>query len=391
MERDFFKKKTKVVRLAGFLCIFILSACSSFAQTRIPNTNNYYWEEMTGSLGDPVQVTNAGDNSRRLFIVRQRGDIKIFRDGEIQDGQFLDIKMLVSTGREQGLLSLAFHPNYEENGHIFVNYTDLEGNTVVARYQVSENPDRVDHESEEMILQVFQDTEFHNGGQLEFGPDGYLYIGLGDGGPNNDPNGKAQALDHLLGTILRIDVDRNFPYAIPEDNPFASGGGQPEIFAYGLRNPWRFSFDPESGDIYIADVGQFAWEEVNFLPAEALKGANFGWNYFEGNHEYADGMPEDLALVFPIEEYKHDEGRCAITGGFVYHGELLPKWQGVYVYGDWCSGEIFGLYKESSNQWASRLLYEMDMRITSFGLDEKGELYVVGTRLGGGLFKLVRK
>jgi glucose/arabinose dehydrogenase len=210
---------------------------------------------------------------------------------------------------------------------------------------------------------------------VTFGPDGYLYLGLGDGGSGGDPHGNGQSLSSLLGKILRIDVDHGDPYAIPGDNPYTEGRGQPEIWAYGLRNPWRFSFDHLTGDLYIGDVGQNLWEEIDFLPAGSLGGANFGWNFFEGTHTYQATVPEGLSVVAPIFEYSHDMG-CSVTGGVVYRGALLPEWQGVYLYGDYCTGRVWGARRIAQGDWLNALLFEGIGQITSFGEDEAGEVYL---------------
>ncbi len=345
----------------------------------------YTWNLVADSFKRPLLVTNAGDSSGRLFVVEQEGKIWVIESGNTVANAFLDISAKVgSQGNEQGLLGLAFDPDYENSGNFYVNYTDLNGDTVIARFHISGDPNRADASSEETLLQVDQPYPNHNGGNLVFGPDGYLYAGLGDGGSGGDPHGNGQSLDTLLGKILRIDVKSGSPYSIPSDNPFASGGGLPEIWAYGLRNPWRFSFDSATGDLYIADVGQDAWEEVDFLQNGTAGGSNFGWNLFEGNHPYQGTPPDGATFVTPVAEYPHG-GRCSITGGYVYRGAALPAWQGVYFYGDYCSGEIFGLLQHPDGSWESQLLYNLDINITSFGLDESGELYVVDRN--GGIYE----
>lgn len=299
---------------------------------------------------------------------------------------FLDIREQVgSQGNEQGLLGLVFHPDYENNGFFYVNYTDVNGDTVISRFQVSADPNRAEAASEKFLVQVDQPYPNHNGGHLEFGPDGYLYAGLGDGGSGGDPQGNGQSLETLLGKVLRIDVNSGDPYGIPGDNPFANGGGLAEIWTVGLRNPWRFSFDRATGDLYIADVGQGEWEEVNFLPGGIAGGSNFGWNYFEGTHTYEGEPPVGVNFIAPVTEYQHG-ARCSVTGGYVYRGAALPAWQGVYFYGDYCSGEVLGLLQHADGTWESQLLYSLDVNITSFGLDENGELYVVGR--SGGIYQL---
>ena len=225
----------------------------------------------------PLYVTHADDGSGRLFIVEQGGQVWILDSGSVLPNPFLDISSKISSGSERGLLGLGFHPNYDTNGYFFVNYTDLGGDTVVARYTVSSDPNEADRNSEVIILQQPQPFSNHNGGHLAFGPDGYLYIGLGDGGSGGDPQGNGQNPNNLLGALLRLDVDNGLPYSIPPDNPFVGGGGSPEVWAYGLRNPWRFSFDRLTGDLYSGDVGQNQWEEIDFQEASSPGGANYGW------------------------------------------------------------------------------------------------------------------
>jgi glucose/arabinose dehydrogenase len=271
---------------------------------------------------------------------------------------------------------LAFHPGYSENGYFYVNYTDTNGDTSISRFQVSpENPDVADGGSEKRLLFVAQPYRNHNGGAVVFGPDGYLYLGLGDGGSGGDPEGNGQSTQTLLGKILRIDVDAGDPYAILPDNPFASGGGLPEIWSYGLRNPWRIAFDRANGDLFIADVGQNAYEEVNFLPSGSSPGANFGWDYREAAHPFEGQPPDGLTLIDPVAEYSHGSG-CSVTGGAVYRGASLPDWTGVYLYGDYCSGMVWGLRHSPDGSWQQGLLFETGVNITSFGEDQSGELYL---------------
>lgn len=331
-------------------------------------------------------MVDAGDGSSRLFIVEQAGVIRIFQNGELLAQPFLDIRQRVgSRGNEQGLLGLAFHPAYAENGFFYVNYTDQNGDTVIARFSVTpEDMNRANAQSEKLLLKVDQPYANHNGGAVVFGPDGYLYLGLGDGGSGGDPQGNAQSLRTHLGKILRLDVDGGDPYAIPAGN--MTGEALPEIWAYGLRNPWRFSFDRHNGDLYIADVGQNAWEEVNFLAAGSPAGANFGWDYREGLHPYEGQAPASLSLIEPVAEYDHFQG-CSVTGGYVYRGERLPAWNGVYLYGDYCSGLIWGLLRDQDGVWQTRILFETDANISSFGEDAQGELYLVD--LQGGVYQLI--
>ena len=354
----------------------------------LPVASNYRWEPVVSELENPIGFENAGDGSGRLFIVEQAGLILIWKDGALLDQPFLDIRDRVgSNSSEQGLLGLAFHPRYTENGYFFVNYTDKNGDTHIARFSVSaQEPDRADPASEEQLIFQPQPYPNHNGGSVVFGPDGYLYLGLGDGGSGGDPQGNGQSTQTLLGKILRIDVDAGDPYAIPPDNPFVGGGGLPEIYAYGLRNPWRFSFDRLTGDMYIADVGQNKWEEIDFLPAGGPPGANFGWNLREGLHRF-EGVSLGNDFIDPVAEYDHSLG-CSVTGGFVYRGASLPEWQGVYLYGDYCSGRVWGLLHNPDGSWQNALLFETGSNISSFGLDQSGELYLVD--YGGNVYHLAK-
>jgi glucose/arabinose dehydrogenase len=349
-------------------------------------------ELLADGFASPTHVTAAGDGSGRLFVVEQFGQIMVLRDGAPLDEPFLDIGPLVgSRGNEQGLLSIAFHPAFAENGRFFVNYTNRDGDTVVARYTVSaDNPDRADHESAAVLLTIDQPAPNHNGGLLKFGPDGYLYIGMGDGGAAGDPWGNGQSLDTLLGKLLRIDVDAGEPYAIPADNPFVGrDGARPEIWAYGLRNPWRFSFDRASGDLFIADVGQNAQEEVHVQPAASAGGENYGWDIMEGDACYDAGSCDREGLQLPVAVYPHsgDAGGCSITGGYVYRGAAFPALAGTYLYADFCSGNLWTL-RPQGEAWQSDLVTTLDIRISSFGEDEAGELYLAD-RGGGGIYRLV--
>ncbi|KAA3642970.1 MAG: glucose dehydrogenase [Chloroflexi bacterium] len=349
-----------------------------------PDPDAYTWELVTDNFERPLDLQSPADGTGRLFVVEQPGRIWILENGQKSGTPFLDITERVNDGsNEQGLLGLAFHPRFAENGFFFVNYSDARGDTVIARYRVSADPNLADPGTETRLLQVRQPYANHNGGGLAFGPDGYLYIGLGDGGLANDPDGNAQSLDTLLGKLLRLDVDNGEPYAIPTDNPFGD-----EIWAYGLRNPWRFSFDRLTGDLYIGDVGQNAWEEIDFLPADSAPGANFGWDLKEASTIFEGPIPDGLTLIDPVAEYTREDG-CSVTGGYVYRGATLDAWQGVYVYGDFCSGKVWGLLQQADGSWHNELLYELDINISSFGLDPAGELYITG--LGGQVLKLVER
>ena len=359
--------------------------------TGFPDPSKYAWVPVVTGLNLPVDVENAGDGSGRLFLVEKQGRILILQNGLLLSTPFLDIQTQVdSRGTEQGLLGLAFHPNYLQQGTFFVNYIDLNGNTVVARFHVSSSdPNRADPGSEVDILRVHQPYPNHNGGGLTFGPDGTLYIGLGDGGSERDPNRIGQSLQTLLGKMLRINVDAGAAYGIPPDNPFAAGGGRPEIWAYGLRNPWRFSFDRLTGDLYIADVGQDAWEEVDFVQAGTPGGLNFGWSYYEGLHPYQDQPPLNTAFAWPVAEYSHADG-CAVTGGYVYRGASLPEWRGIYLFGDYCSGTVWGLIHTAGQPFQMKTLFETGAMITTFGLDESGEIYLVDYG-SGTLLRLMKR
>ncbi|MFQ3662399.1 MAG: PQQ-dependent sugar dehydrogenase [Chloroflexaceae bacterium] len=342
-------------------------------------------------LRRPTHVTSAGDGSGRLFVVEQAGQVRIVRNGRLLPQPFLDIASLVgSRGNEQGLLSIAFHPRFADNGAFFVNYTSRDGATVVARYRVAAtNPDQADPRSAAVLLTIEQPAANHNGGLVKFGPDGYLYIGTGDGGAAGDPWNNGQRLDTLLGKLLRIDVDGAAPYAIPPDNPMLKrAGARPEIWAYGLRNPWRFSFDRSTGDLFIADVGQNAWEEVHFQPGGSSGGANYGWKIMEGQECFRASTCDQSGLELPIAVYGHASpaGGCSITGGYVYRGAAFPQLVGVYLYADYCSGNLWGL-RAGPTGWTGGLLDVLKIRPSSFGEDEAGELYL--TDHGGGLYRLV--
>ncbi len=367
-----------------------LSATAVY-QSNFPDTAGYSWTRITSGLELPVDIQSAGDGSGRLFIVEKRGRILIFQNGSLLGSPFLDIQDKVdSQNIEEGLLGLAFHPHYTSSGLFYVNYVDLNGNTVIASFHVStNNPNRADPASEVDLLHVNQPYSNHKGGGLAFGPDGYLYIGLGDGGSEGDPLRNGQNLQTLLGKMLRINVDAGVPFAIPSDNPFARAGGSPEIWAFGLRNPWRFSFDRLTGGLYIGDVGQDTWEEIDFVPSGAPGGLNFGWSNYEGNHPYHDQPPASTSFTFPVAEYSHANG-CAVTGGYVYRGVALPAWQGVYVYGDYCSGIVWGLIHSGPDSWQTKILFHTGAAITTFGEDDAGELYLSDYNTGS-ILQLVRK
>jgi glucose/arabinose dehydrogenase len=348
-----------------------------------PDSSQAVLTEIASGFDRPLFVTNAGDD--RLFILEQSGLIKIWQGGALLPTPFLDVSQLISTDvfgggyTERGLLGLAFHPNYAQNRQFYINYTNRSNNgTVVARYLTSpDDPNVALPASAETIFTHSQPFANHNGGHLEFGPDGYLYISMGDGGSGGDPMENGQNPATVLGAILRIDVDSASPYAIPADNPAATVNPDlaPEIWAWGLRNVWRFSFDSATGDLYIADVGQNAWEEVNFEPAGSPGGVNYGWNIFEGTHQYS-GAPDPGGLTLPIFEYDRGQGQ-SITGGYVYRGAALPSYDGAYFFGDFGSGNIWSSWRDASGAWQTGVFMFTRNNISSFGVDVNGELLVV--------------
>jgi glucose/arabinose dehydrogenase len=340
---------------------------------------------VASGLSSPLLVTHAGDGSDRLFVVEQTGKVRIVKGGSLLSASFIDISRSVSDGGEQGLLGLAFHPSYESNRKLYLSFTDLNGTSVIREYRVSaSNPDRVDGSSGRTLLRVKQPYANHNGGHIAFGPDGYLYVGFGDGGSGGDPGNRAQSRGTILGKILRIDVNRrtgSLAYGIPSTNPYVGRSGLDQIWAYGLRNPWRFSFDRTTGDLWIGDVGQGSWEEVDRALASsgrnAGRGVNYGWRVMEGAHCFrpASGCVR-TGKTLPLTEYGHSNGRCSVTGGYVYRGRTYPDLVGAYFFADYCSGEIWYVDRGASRGVAPRRAIDTNTRITSFGEDEAGELYV---------------
>ncbi len=354
--------------------ILIIAGHSSFAAS---------WPELSfiqvvSGLENPVHITHANDGRGRLFIVEQPGRIRIFSNGSLQPTPFLDITDRVGCCGERGLLSTAFPPGFSTKGYFYVNYTNAAGNTVVSRFSVTGTGEVADPASENLILTVNQPFPNHNGGQIAFGLDGMLYIGMGDGGGGGDPLGSGQDPSSLLGKLLRIDVESGVqPYAIPTSNPFLSiSTTRPEIWASGLRNPWRFSFDRESGDLYIADVGQNQYEEVNVQAASSLGGENYGWNIMEGTHCYQQPSCDTNGLVLPVLEYDHGSGDRSITGGHVYRGGNFPRMRSIYLFGDFSSGRMAGMRRLGTGGFESALLSNSGFAISSFGEDESGEVYV---------------
>jgi len=367
------------------------------APAATPSANgplNLTLEPVATRFQRPLFVTSAGDGSGDLYVVEQRGAVRVVRQGRVDTTPFLDIIDSVgSDGSEQGLLGLAFHPNYPRNSYIYVNYTDKRGNTVIARYTATAGGRTVDRASAKTILAFDQPYPNHNGGMLLFGPDGMLWIGAGDGGSGGDPHGNGQNRNALLGKMLRIDVDRGAPYAIPPDNPFAATpGARPEAWAIGLRNPWRFSFDRATGNLFIADVGQNSWEEIDFTPAGARPPLNYGWSVMEATHCFpADrqGCNRD-GLTLPIAEYRTGPDGCAVTGGYVYRGRRFPQLTGRYLFSDFCKGFLAALTQQNGAWTRTELMPPGPINISSFGEDQDGELYVTGYNTGT-LYRVVAK
>lgn len=351
---------------------------------------------VAAGLTDPVAITNAGDSSGRLFVTQQSGQVRIINDNTLLPTPFLDIGASgadrIATGGEKGLLSIAFHPSYATNGFFFVNYIRKADNaTVIARYSVSGGDANIaDPDSETILLTIAQPYPNHKGGQLQFGKDGFLYIGMGDGGGAGDPENRAQNPQSLLGKMLRIDVDHGSPYAIPADNPFSTDTNVlPEIWAIGYRNPWRFSFDRLTGDMWVADVGQDNWEEIDH-EAAGDGGRNYGWRRMEGSHCFSPLKNCNKAkITAPVIEYNHNAGRCSVTGGYLYRGTNLPSLYGLYVYADFCTGEVWAARKNTgNNKWNPVLLSDTPYLITSFGEDEAGEVYVAELGGSGKIYRL---
>lgn len=430
MLKKFKNSKYRILWIAALLVVKIAIglAITSFSFLRFPvfAQNEPTFPEIdlvqvASGLTRPLAITHAGDGSGRIFVVEQPGRVMAL-DKEQNVSVFLDLQARVLSpasggGNEQGLLGLAFPPGYAEEEHLYVYYTMRNGDNVVSRFSLTPDPDLADPDSEEQML-VLPHPGYtnHNGGQLAFGPDGYLYIGTGDGGGGGDPLGNAQNPLSLNGKLLRIDVEglsvsaMTFPkagyrqycsvyaetydedkqsYLIPQDNPFVDDSRiRPEIWALGLRNPWRFSFDCETGDLFIADVGQNRWEEINLQFADSPGGENYGWNVMEGEECFQAGDCVKDEMTLPVLTYPiFSSSDCSITGGYVCRGETIPELDGVYIYGDFCSGTLWGLQKNGAD-WQNNVLLSTSLMISSFGEDEGGEIYVADIS-GGGIYRIV--
>lgn len=383
-----------------FRCSFVvllvaLSGCGGNGRTISSSASGFTLSPVASGLSAPLALEQPSDNSGRLFVVQQGGTIRLIQNSSLLPQPFLDISSKVTNSSEMGLLGMAFHPTFAQNRKFYVQYVRTSAGqiqSVIAEYLASAtNPNQADAASERILLTVDQVGNFgnHKAGQLAFGPDGLLYFGLGDGGSNGtgDPFGNGQNKNTLLGKMMRIDVnsaDPGLQYHIPADNPFAAGGGLPEIWAYGFRNPWKFSFDPPTGRMFIGDVGQDSFEEVDI----GAKGGNFGWSTMEGLHCFNPPSGCNMAgLTLPIAEYSHSEGN-AVIGGYVYRGAGVPSLQGMYVFGDLGTGKIFTLQETSPNVWMRTLVATTGKTISSFGRDQNGELYLVDIGTGA-VFKIV--
>lgn len=377
-------------KLFFFVCM-VLSMCAATFSQPLQLVNAFPNLTFT----QPVYLTHSNDGTNRNFVVQKNGLIRVFPNDSaaISAPTFLNLSSRIITGGggdERGLLGLAFHPNYAGNGYFYVHYTQAgTGRTIIARYRVSStDPNVADFNSELILLNIYDPYSNHNGGILFFGLDGYLYAGLGDGGSAGDPQNRAQNLDSLLGKVLRINVDTTIGaqnYGIPPTNPFVAGGGRPEIFTWGLRNPWRMSQDPVTGLIWCGDVGQGAYEEIDLIE----NGRNYGWRITEGLHCYNPPTGCNMTgLTPPIKEYAHAGGRCSITGGFVYRGSRRPELVGRYIYADYCTGEIWKLMYQGGTVTEDSLLLSAGTSVLSFGTDQRGELYVLGNN--GNIYRFNR-
>lgn len=357
--------------------------CASIVSFSIFNAQSINLEEFATGFTAPVEITHANDS--RMFVVQQNGIIKIIQpNGSVNSANFLDISSKITYGGERGLLGLAFHPQYSTNGYFFVYYNDTSGNITVARYTRSSNPDVADAATEKIILNQPKPFDNHNGGSIHFAPDGYLWIVTGDGGSGGDPNNNGQNKNSLLGKLLRLDINSTGPYNIPADNPFVGTDGADEVWAYGLRNAWKFNFDTVSGNVMIADVGQGNIEEINRMPI-TQSGINYGWRCYEGNNAYnTSGCAAQSTMTFPVAAYNHSGGRCSITGGYVYRGLQYPALQGKYIFADYCSTQIGILNNDDSITWSAAF---SGNNFSTFGINNQNELFVAAVN-NGKIFKV---
>jgi glucose/arabinose dehydrogenase len=344
----------------------------------VPGNIKLTFSRIATGLSKPVLITHSGDSNGRLFVVEQTGRIRVIRKGVLQSKPFLDLRAKVSRGGEQGLLGLAFHPDYGTNRKFYVNYTDVNGDTVVAQYLRNASNASLADPTAKTVIKIDQPFTNHNGGMLAFGPDRYLYVGMGDGGDAGDPGNRAQNLDSLLGKMLRLNIDTSKGYTIPPSNPYVGKAGNDLIWSSGLRNPWRFSFDRLNGNIWIADVGQQRYEEVNrstgTVPGRAV---NYGWRVMEGNRCFIPSTGCNTSgKTTPLAVYGHSVG-CSVTGGYVYRGAAYPDLRGAYLFGDYCSGRVWGVDAAGPKGQTPVQLYDTGANISSFGEDQVGNIYLV--------------